>query len=97
MINHRTNLQIFESRAYFQSYIHVLNRLKNMVIKELPFEKEIIKADFDDLLIKKDYKYGNSIKNLIRLIVIEGWNELSTSIEEQIYWFKDFYEFIITF
>ena len=61
MINHRTNLQIFESRAYFQSYIHVLNRLKNMVIKELPFEKEIIKADFDDLLIKKDYKYGNNI------------------------------------
>mgnify|MGYP002623820035 CR=1 FL=1 len=65
MIRHRTNLQLFESRAYFQSYIHVLNRLKNMVIKELPFEKEIIKVDFDDLLISnnKEYKYGNSIFN----------------------------------
>ena len=63
MIRNRTNLQLFESRAYFQSYIHVLNRLKNMVIKELPFEKEIIKAEFDDLLIKKDYKYGDSIIN----------------------------------
>ena len=61
MIKNRTNLQLFESRAYFQSYIHVLNRLQKMVIKELPFEKEIIKANFNNLLItegRQEYTYG---------------------------------------
>ena len=64
LIQNRTNLQLFESRAYFQSYVHVLHRLQNMVIKELPFENEIIKADFNNLLInneRKEFKYGNDI------------------------------------
>ena len=40
-----------------------------------------------------DNSCDDKIKNLIRLIIIEGWNELATSIEEQIYWFKEFYSF----
>ena len=47
--------------------------------------------------ILKEYYTNNNcdikIKNLIKLIIIEGWNELTTSIEDKIYWFKDFYEF----
>ena len=64
LIQNRTNLQLFESRAYFQSYVHVLHRLQNMVIKELPFENEIIKANFNNLLInneRKEFKYGKDI------------------------------------
>ena len=64
LIQNRINLQLFESRAYFQSYIHVLNRLQNMVIKELPFEDIIVKANVDNLLNKnerKEYIYENNI------------------------------------
>ena len=35
----------------------------------------------------------NEIKKLIRLIIIEGWNELNPTIEQQIFWFKDFYNY----
>ena len=30
LFNNRKNLQIFESKAYFESYIHVLNRIKEI-------------------------------------------------------------------
>ena len=52
MLANKSNLQIFESKSYFQSYIHILNRLQNLVIKQLPFEKEIVKVNFDNLEIK---------------------------------------------
>ena len=64
LIKNRTNLQLFESRAYFQSYIHVLKRLQNMVISNLPFENEIIKVNFENLSInpeKKEYIYERNI------------------------------------
>ena len=64
LIKNRTNLQLFESRAYFQSYIHVLKRLQNMVIQKLPFENELIKVNFENLPInpeKKDYIYERNI------------------------------------
>ena len=70
LINNRINLQLFESRAYFQSYIHVLNRLKKMYIPKLPFQDEIIKGHFENLIIKRkqDYKYhGDIIKPEINI------------------------------
>ena len=47
--------------------------------------------------ILKEY-YINSetnseIKKLVRLIIIEGWNELVPTLDEQIFLFKDFYNF----
>ena len=53
ILANRYNLQIFESKSYFQSYIHILNRLQNMVIKQLPFEQELVKVNFEDLEINK--------------------------------------------
>ena len=41
----------------------------------------------------KDNNLDNKIKSLIRLIILEGWNELVIDLEEQIYWFKDFYNY----
>ena len=51
MLANKNNLQIFESKSYFQTYIHILNRLQNLVIKQLPFENEIVKVNFDNLEI----------------------------------------------
>ena len=63
MLSNKYNLQIFESKAYFQSYIHILNRLQNLIIKQLPFEKEIVKVNFDNLEINNSeiFLYNNSI------------------------------------
>ena len=52
MLANKSNLQIFESKSYFQSYIHILNSIQNLVIKQLPFEKEIVEVNFDSLEIK---------------------------------------------
>ena len=49
LIKNRQHLQIFESKAYFESYIHVMKRLKELNIPDLPFKKELIDADFNDL------------------------------------------------
>ena len=49
-----------------------------------------------NIVLKEFYnnsECNNEIKKLIRLIVLEGWNELNPTLEEQIYWFKDFYNF----
>ena len=58
---------------------------KNEYLNEVNKLKTLLKEYYNDS------NCDNKIKNLIRLIVIEGWNELAISIEEQIYWFKDFY------
>ena len=42
-------LNIFESKAYFESYIHILKRLKQINTKDLPFKNEIIDANFKDI------------------------------------------------
>ena len=49
LIKNRQHLQIFESKAYFESYVHVMRRLKELSIPDLPFEKELIDANFDNL------------------------------------------------
>ena len=63
MLSNKHNLQIFESKAYFQSYIHILNRIQNLVIDELPFENEIIKGNFQNLEINNPsiFLYNNSL------------------------------------
>ena len=63
MLSNKNNLQIFESKSYFQSYIHILNRLQNIVVNQLPFEKEIVKAKFDNLEINdpNSFIYGDSL------------------------------------
>ena len=53
LIKNRKNLQIFESKAYFESYIHVLKRLKEINIIDLPFEEELINSNFKNLLLPK--------------------------------------------
>ena len=42
-------LQIFESKAYFESYVHFLKRLKNINPNELPFKSEIIDLKFKNM------------------------------------------------
>ena len=50
IINSRKqNLHIFESKAYFESYVHILKRLKQINTKDLPFKNEIIDANFKDI------------------------------------------------
>ena len=40
LIQNRKNLQIFESKAYFESYIHIMKRLQQLNVKDLPFKSE---------------------------------------------------------
>ena len=49
LTKNRQHLQIFESKAYFESYVHVMKRLKELSIPDLPFKRELIDADFDKL------------------------------------------------
>ena len=60
------------------------------------------KNDFQNMIkelnsVLKEYycnsEAENEIKKLIRLIIIEGWNELNPTLEQQIFWFKDFYNY----
>ena len=53
LVQNRKNLQIFESKAYFESYIHVLKRLKEINIADLPFKEELIDANFNRLIMRK--------------------------------------------
>ena len=46
LVNNRYNLQIYESKAYFESYIHVMKRLKEMDVRYLPFKEELIDGNF---------------------------------------------------
>ena len=46
LLKNRKNLQVFESKAYFESYIHVMRRLKEMKENNLPFEQELIFGKF---------------------------------------------------
>ena len=45
----RQHLQIFESKAYFESYVHVMRRLKELNIPYLPFKEELIDGDFREI------------------------------------------------
>ena len=66
LINNLKDLQIFESKAYFESYIHIMKRLQQINVKDLPFKSELIDADFSDIKIaqpERGYKYNNLIIN----------------------------------
>jgi hypothetical protein len=61
LVQNRKNLQIFESKAYFESYIHIMKRLQQLNTKDLPFKSELIDVNFKDLNIpqpKDGYTYN---------------------------------------
>ena len=58
LIKNRQHLQIIESKAYFESYVHIMRRLKELEIPDLPFKKELIYADFTSLTIRDENIYG---------------------------------------
>ena len=49
LIKNRQHLQIFESKAYFESYVYIMKRLKELSIPDLPFKNELIDANFTRL------------------------------------------------
>ena len=62
LLQNREKLQIFESKAYFESYIHIMKRLQTINVKDLPFKSELIDGNFDNIKIKQPdngYKYNN--------------------------------------
>ena len=68
IIQNRKNLQIFESKAYYESYIHVMRRLKEININDLPFKEELVDANFNRLIMRHvnenyNYKYNNIYLN----------------------------------
>ena len=65
LVKNRKNLQIFESKAYFESYIHLLKRLKEINIADLPFKEELIDANFDRLRTRQNinFKYNDLVIN----------------------------------
>ena len=62
LLQNREKLQIFESKAYFESYIHIMKRLQKINVKDLPFKSELIDGNFDNIKIKQPidgYKYND--------------------------------------
>jgi hypothetical protein len=60
LMQNREKLQIFESKAYFESYIHIMKRLQKINVKDLPFKSELIDGNFDNIKMKQPidgYKY----------------------------------------
>ena len=61
LAQNRKNLQIFESKAYFESYIHIMKRLQQINVNDLPFKSELIDGNFENLQIsqpKNGYVYN---------------------------------------
>ena len=68
LLQNRKDLQIFESKAYFESYVHVMKRLKEINIPDLPFKSELIDANFKNLEMRHInenyyYKYKDMFLN----------------------------------
>ena len=57
LAKNRQHLQIFESKAYFESYVHIMKRLKEINYQYLPFKEELVDANFHKL--QKADLYGN--------------------------------------
>ena len=71
LLKNRKDLQIFESKAYFESYVHVMKRLKEINIPDLPFREELINANFTHLEMRHinenyNYKYKDMYLNPIK-------------------------------
>ena len=60
----KDKLQIFESKAYFESYVHILKRLQQLNTNDLPFQKQIINNIFTSsipsYIQNKRYLYYNN-------------------------------------
>ena len=63
LIKNRQHLQIFESKAYFESYVYVMKRLKELNIPDLPFKNELVDADFTRLKIENHNTHKYLIYN----------------------------------
>ena len=68
IVQNRKNLQIFESKAYFESYVHVMKRLKEINIPDLPFKEELVDANFNRLTMRHvnenyNYRYNDIYLN----------------------------------
>ena len=72
-------LQIFESKAYFESYVHFLKRLKNINPNELPFKSEIIDLKFNNM--RPEYLSLKFIKKISEII---KYDSLDTSQKDAI-------------
>ena len=64
LLKNRKDLQIFESKAYFESYIHIMRRLQEINIPDLPFNNELILGNFQRLIMRHItenyyYKYND--------------------------------------
>ena len=62
------NLQIYESRAYFESYIHTLKYLQKKEKDSFPFQKEIINSNFKNMkpnYLKNELYYKNNEKIIL--------------------------------
>ena len=71
LLQNRKDLQIFESKAYFESYVHIMKRLKEINIPDLPFREELVNANFARLEMRHVtenyyYKYNNMLLNPIK-------------------------------
>ena len=68
IVKNRKNLQIFESKAYFESYVHVMKRLKEINIPDLPFKEELVDGNFKGLIMRHvnenyNYRYNDIYLN----------------------------------
>ena len=68
LVQNRKDLQIYESKAYFESYIHIMKRLKEINIPDLPFKNELVEGNFDRLIMRHvnenyNYKYNDIYLN----------------------------------
>ena len=71
LLQNRKDLQIFESKAYFESYIHIMRRLKEINIPDLPFREELVNVNFIHLEMRHvtenyNYKYNDLLLNPIK-------------------------------
>jgi len=66
---------MFESKAYFESYVHIMKRLKKINIQYLPFKRELVDVDFHQL--QKEDLYGNKYVRYNNMILWPYQNRYS--------------------
>ena len=81
LLKNRKDLQIFESKAYFESYVHVMRRLQEISIPDLPFREELIEANFQRLIMRHItqnyyYKYNDIKLNPVLRIYPQQFRDL---------------------
>ena len=81
LLQNRKDLQIFESKAYFESYVHIMRRLKEINIPDLPFRDELVNVDFNHLEMRHinenyNYRYNDLLLNPMRKIYPQQFRNL---------------------